>query len=212
MQKEVRYGVTLGYPLSKAKWLLIIRGLTTFVIRLIAGRFGDFALKHGKVKMVMQITFALFGVLNFMCSFLRAFPLLLVYMALIGIVEGVWWITYSILAMEITGGYYFDEAFSLLNLVGALSVLFGVPVSGWIFDHTNDFRYVFYTAFGMSLLAALMLTISSHVRVDKELSLVEKSKRHGKEEVPCELIADRNNLISESDIESITKLVYETTV
>ena len=84
-------------------------------------------------------------------------------------------------------------------------------ILGWIFDQTNDFRYVFYTAFGMSLLAALMLTISSHVRVDKELSLVEKSKR-GKEEVSCELIADRNNFISESGIESITKLVYETTV
>jgi hypothetical protein len=33
----------------------------------------------------------------------------------------------------------------------------------------------------MSLLAALMLTISSHVRVDKELSLVEKSKRGNEE-------------------------------
>jgi MFS family permease len=105
---------------------------------LIAGRFGDFALKHGKVKMVMQITFALFGVLNFMCSFLRAFPLLLVYMALIGIVEGVWWVTYSILVMEITGGYYFDEAFSLLNLIGALSALFGIPASGTVKLHLHD--------------------------------------------------------------------------
>ena len=112
--------------------MLIIRGLTTFIIRLIAGRFGDIALKHGKVKMVIQITFALFGVLNFMCSFLRAFPLLLVYMALIGIVEGVWWVTYSILVMEITGGYYFNEAFSLLNLVGAFSSLFGIPASGTV--------------------------------------------------------------------------------
>ncbi|CAB3995635.1 Hypothetical predicted protein [Paramuricea clavata] len=31
--------------------------------------------------------------------------------------------------MEITGGYYFDEVFSLLNLIGALSSLFAIPAS-----------------------------------------------------------------------------------
>ena len=70
------------------------RGLTTFITRLIVGRLNDIALRHGKVKMITQLTFALFGILNFVCSFLRSFPLLLVYMALIGIVEGVWCMGY----------------------------------------------------------------------------------------------------------------------
>ena len=85
----VRYAVTLGYTLSKAKFLLVVRGLTTSVTRPIAGRFGDKALTHRKVKTITQFTFILFGVLNFICSFIRSFPLLLLYMALIGIVEGV---------------------------------------------------------------------------------------------------------------------------
>ena len=108
------------------------RGLTTFLTRLIVGRLNDIALRHGKVKMITQFTFALFGILNFVCSFLRSFPLLLVYMALIGIVEGVWWVTYSLLAMEITGGYYFSQAFSLCNLIGAFTTLFGSPISGTV--------------------------------------------------------------------------------
>ena len=117
--------------------MLIIRGLTTFVARLIIGRIGDIALKHGKVKTVIQITFVLYGILNFTCSFLRAFPLLLLYMALIGILDGVWWVSYSILIMEITGGYYFNEAFSLSHLTGACVALIGSPISGIVFSMAN---------------------------------------------------------------------------
>ena len=108
----------------------MVRGLTTSVARPIAGRFGDMALKHRKVKTITQFTFILFGVLNFICSFIRSFPLLLVYMALIGIVEGVWWVTYSLLVMEITGGYFYYQAFSLCNLIAGITSLIGSPTSG----------------------------------------------------------------------------------
>ena len=74
---------------------------------------------------------------------------------------------------------------------------------GWIFDQTNDFSYVFYTTFGMSTLAAFTLTISSHLKVDKEFSLIQKSKL-SQEEV------DINKSLSECGIELLTK--YETSV
>lgn len=139
---QVRYGVTLGYPLSQAKWLMVTRGLTTFVARLIAGRLNDIFLRHGKVKMVTQITFVFFGVLNFVCSFLRSFPLLLVYMALIGMVEGVWWVTYPILVMEITGGYYYNEAFSLVCFIVAFAILLGPPTLGTVESGTLYAPYI----------------------------------------------------------------------
>lgn len=86
--------------------------------------------------------------------------------------------------------------------------------SGRIFDVTNDFRYVFYIAFGVSLLAALTLNISSRVRVENELSLVLKGKITKEENVSCELVADRsldkNHSVSVSGVE--TKLAYETAV
>ena len=97
---------------------------------MIWGRIADIALKHGKMKMVVEITYILFGILNLVCSFLHTFPLLLVYMALIGIVEGVWWVSYSLFAMEITGGYCYNEALSLLNLTAAFASLLGSPASG----------------------------------------------------------------------------------
>lgn len=112
--------------------MIVIRQLTAFISRLIAGRVSDIALRHGKVKTLLQINFILFGVLNFICSFLRSFYLLLVCMALIGMVDAVWWVTYALLVMEITGGYYFNEAFSLFCLVGAFAVLFGPPAAGTV--------------------------------------------------------------------------------
>ena len=111
---------------------MVIRGLTTFVARLLAGSIGDLALKHGKVKILVQVTFGLYSILNFTCSFLRTFPLLLLYMALIGILEGVWWVIYPVLVMEITGGYSFNEALSLSNFTGAWACLVGIPSSGTV--------------------------------------------------------------------------------
>ena len=56
----------------------------------------------------------------------------------------------------------------------------------------------------MSVLAALMLTVSSCVEVDKELSLVQKSKRLPPEEI------DINSSLYECGIEFTTE--YETAV
>ncbi len=64
----------------------------------------------------------------------------------------------------------------------------------------------------MSILAAFMLVISSRVRVDKEHSLVEKSKHAKEEVVSCELVVDVKNSISECGNKSEIKLIYETTV
>ncbi len=64
----------------------------------------------------------------------------------------------------------------------------------------------------MSILAAFMLVISSRVRVDKEVSLVEKSKRAKEEVASCELVVDVKNSISECGKDSEINLIYETTV
>ena len=91
---------------------------------------------------------------------------------------------------------------SRLSINRSVDVVYWIFL-GWIFDQTNDFRYVFYTVFGMSVLAALMLTVSSCVKVDKELSLVQKSK------LPQEEV-DINSSLYECGIEFITE--YETAV
>jgi MFS family permease len=124
--------MTLGYPLSKAKWFLVVKGLTTLLGTLLIGRVNDKLLKHGKVKLTSVAVCVIFGVLSFLCSFVESFPLLMVYMALTGLVDGVWWATYPILVVEITSGYHSTEAFGLTNFVGALARLPGPPLLGSI--------------------------------------------------------------------------------
>ena len=127
---QVRYGMTLGYPLSKAKWFLVVKGLTSLVGTLIIGRVNDKALKYGKVKLIGLTVCIMFGVFSLVCSFAETFPLIIVYMALIGLAEGVWWASYPILIVEITSGYRSDEAFGLATFIIAFVRLPGPPLLG----------------------------------------------------------------------------------
>ncbi len=122
--------MTLGYPLSKAKWFLVAKGITTLVGTLLVSRMNDKALKHGKVKLISLVVCVIFGVLSFLCSFVESFPLIMVYMALIGLVDGAWWAAYPVLVVEITSGYHSTEAFGLANLVIAFTRLPGPPILG----------------------------------------------------------------------------------
>ena len=81
---------------------------------------------------------------------------------------------------------------------------------GWIFDQTGDFRYVFYAVFVTSSLAAFLLTISSCVKVEKELSLVQKSME--KKEVETFKLAEDETRLYESGVDPANKMLYETTV
>ena len=107
-----------------------MRNITTFPTRLICGRVGDIMLKRGKVNVIVQITYLLFGLLCFLCSFVRSFPLLMLYMGVSGVVEGVFWVTYPLLVVEVTGGYHADEAFGAVCVVAAFSILVGPPTMG----------------------------------------------------------------------------------
>lgn len=102
------------------------------IARFISGRVGDIALKHGKVKLIMEVVVTSVGLLNFACSFIRSFYLLIGYMVLIGIVEGICWVSLSLFVVEITGGYHYNEAFSFLCLTGAVFTLAGTPFLGMI--------------------------------------------------------------------------------
>ncbi|XP_028397750.1 monocarboxylate transporter 12-like [Dendronephthya gigantea] len=170
----VRYGMTLGYSLSKAKWFSISKGMTMFVATSLTGRMSDKALKHGKIKLISLTCCVIFGVCSLLCSFVESFPMIVVYMALVGLVEGVWWSTYPVVVVEITSGYPTNEAFGLVNFIVALVRLPGPPFLGWLFDITGDFRYALYIMTVISITAAIFLAISSHVNVEKHLSLSEK--------------------------------------
>ena len=127
---QVRYGMTLGYPLSKAKWFLVVKGITSLLGTFLMGPLSDKALKCGKVKLIVLTVCVMFGVFNFFCSFVKSFPLLIVYNALVGIVDGAWWAAFPVFVVEITSGYHSNEAFALSNFVAAFVRLPGPPFLG----------------------------------------------------------------------------------
>lgn len=101
-----------------------------FVGTLLTSRMSDKALKHGKIKLISLTCCMMFGAFSSLCSFVESFPLIVVYMALTGLVDGVWWATYPALIVEITSGYHTNEAFGLVNFIVALVRLPGPPFLG----------------------------------------------------------------------------------
>lgn len=119
---------------------MVVKGSTMLVGNILTGRISDKALKYGKVKWISEIVCVLFGVFSLLCSFVKSFPWIMVYMALVGLVEGVWWATYPVVIMDITSGYCSNEAFGLVNLVVAFARLPGPPGLGKFFDKYIDLR------------------------------------------------------------------------
>ena len=71
------------------------------------------------------------------------------------------------------------------------SSLMNVPYFiGWLFDITGDFRYVLHILFVVPVIAAVLIAISSRVKVEKHLSLAEK--------VNTRKIEDENTKVEDS--------------
>ena len=127
---QVRYGITLGYPLSMSKWFLVVKASTMLLATILVGHMNDRILRNGKVRQVSQTACVIFSLCSLLCSFISSFPLLMVYSALIGLVDGAWWATYPILIVEITSGYHSNEAYGFINLLVAFARLSSPPCLG----------------------------------------------------------------------------------
>lgn len=122
--------MTLGYPLSKAKWFSVVQGISALVGSVSVSCVNDKALKSGKIKLINVTVCAIFGISSFLCSFVKSFRLIILYVAMIGMVDGVWWATYPVLVVDMTSGYHSTEAFSLTNIVIAFARLPAPPLLG----------------------------------------------------------------------------------
>ena len=106
--------------------------------KLIGGHFVDMFVRRGKVKFLVQFIYPIYGLLSFVCIFIKTFPLLMLYMGLCGVVEAVFWVSISQYVDEITGGYHSDEAYSLLCFVSAFTTLIGPPTLGRFYLFFNQ--------------------------------------------------------------------------
>lgn len=71
-----------------------------------------------------------FGLASGLCSLTQHLPLMILYMAVIGFLEGTFWVFLPLMMYELTGGVNADYAFSFITLVTALGFLTGPSSMG----------------------------------------------------------------------------------
>ena len=127
---QVRFATNLGYPISKAKWLMIARSITCVVTRFSIGHILDIAVKHKKISHIAFLDITLFSLSTLLCSLTTSFPLLMLYMAFVAVMDSIYWIIEPLLASEVTDGINPDKGFAFFNCIGSFALLGGPPSLG----------------------------------------------------------------------------------
>ena len=128
---QIQYARSLGYPISKSKWMLVSFSSFSIVSRCVSGCVSDYVMKFNKLRVLHSAVMIFFGLFSAVCSFTHSLPLMTVYMGAIGVLDGMYWVMISLVAMEINHQYS-DITFTLLLCATAFGYLVGPPAIGKI--------------------------------------------------------------------------------
>ena len=81
------------------------------------GFVGDFASRHGIINHIVSAVTAVFGLASGLCSLTQHLPLMILYMSVAGLLEGIYWVVVPLMMYDLTGGKNADYAFSLMTLL-----------------------------------------------------------------------------------------------
>ncbi|XP_028407594.1 monocarboxylate transporter 8-like [Dendronephthya gigantea] len=158
-----QYAKSIGYPLSQAKWLVVVRPLGSLVGRIIAGLIGDFASRRKVIPHIACTLVTIFGLASGLCSLTQHLPLMILYMTVVGILEGVFWVILPLLMYALTNGINSDYAFAVIIVITGTGYLAGPSSMGKVFDVTGDFRIVLYIVCVCCLVAGVIMAFGIYV-------------------------------------------------
>ena len=123
--------------------MLVSFSSLSIVSRSVSGCVSDYVLKFNRMRILHSAVMILFGIFSAVCSFTNSLILMTVYMGGIGVLDGMYWVMLSLVAMEINHQNS-DITFTLLLFATACGYLVGPPAIGWLYDATGDFSHVLY--------------------------------------------------------------------
>ncbi|XP_046852952.1 monocarboxylate transporter 8-like [Xenia sp. Carnegie-2017] len=174
----VAYAKSLGYALSQSKWLMVARGIGSLAGRLTMGYIGDFSLRRRVSVHIACAIVAIFGLACALCSLTRYLPLMILFMAITGLLEGMFWVLNPLMMHELAGGANADYGFSLVVLLVGVAFFTGPSSMGQLYDATGDFRVVLYILSACGILSAIIIGMGIHIRERKtagnETSIVKQ--------------------------------------
>lgn len=94
------------------------------------GLIGDLISRRKLITHIASIVVTVFGLASGLCSLTQHLPLIILYMAVVGFLEGMFWVIIPLMMYELTGGVNADYAFSLVTLLTATGYLTGPSSMG----------------------------------------------------------------------------------
>ena len=94
------------------------------------GLIGDFASRRKIITHITSTVATVFGLASGLCSLTRRLPFMILYMAVVGFLEGMFWVLVPLMMYELTGGVNADYAFSFITLITAMGFLTGPSSMG----------------------------------------------------------------------------------
>lgn len=107
------------------------------------GLIGDFASRRKIITHVASTVATLFGLASGLCSLTQHLPLMILYMTVIGFLEGMFWVIVPLMMYELTRGVNADYAFSFITLITAVGYLTGPSSMGKFVRVVLLIRYFF---------------------------------------------------------------------
>ncbi|XP_068714138.1 monocarboxylate transporter 10-like isoform X1 [Montipora capricornis] len=151
----VRYSEDLGISLSKSTWLISYLGISSAVGRLLFGRISDVC--SFKNIHIYQTCMFLSGLASVLCPFANSYWGLVLYVVVIGILDGSYIGLMSIVTLDIVGVHKISSAWSILFFCQSFTYLLGPPAAGFMYDSLKTFKPVFYLAAGPMMCGTFLL-------------------------------------------------------
>lgn len=110
--------------------MAVVRPLGSLVGRIIAGLLADFASRRKIIPHIASTIVTIFGLATGLCSLTQHLPLMILYMTVVGGLEGMYWVILPLLMYELTNGINSDYAFALVIVLTGTGYLAGPSSMG----------------------------------------------------------------------------------
>ncbi|XP_028400169.1 monocarboxylate transporter 4-like isoform X2 [Dendronephthya gigantea] len=185
----IQYARSLGYPISKSKWLLVTFSLLSIVSRSTFGCVADYVMKLNKMSVLLSAVVVLFGISSACFSSTQSLVILAVYMGGIGILDGMYWVMLSFVAMEISDPRHSDIVFTLILFSQAFGYLIGPPAIGFFYDLNGNFSHVLYAVGAAAVTAGIFILAGALLKPTNSQLLRKMTKSLvGTSELKCSLV------------------------
>ncbi|XP_022797358.1 monocarboxylate transporter 13-like isoform X1 [Stylophora pistillata] len=155
----VRHSEDLGIPLSQGSWLISYLGISSALGRLLFGRISD-ACSFKNIHIYRSCMF-LSGLASVLCPLASSYWALVVYVVVLGILDGSYIGLMSIVTLDIVGVHKIAPAWGILFFCQSFTYLLGPPTAGFMYDHLKTFKPVFYLAAGPMIFGAFLLLFAA---------------------------------------------------